>query len=198
MSLENNGSSIEWADVEEMVVKPFWFPVPDGLLFTPETINENASVMDETQTDAVDEKIRVEDNVPQRRVFFQNHGILRISNKLFLRIRYWDDTKTFDFILERNCYGKITEAIIITFEQYVELIIQAEYIFECIRKQENNVKIQLPMNLSLLLCKKFIIFKQFDIKKNHLIKNFALNIDQFEKLCIYFNIVLTLCPQLKS
>ena len=88
MSLENNGSSIEGADVEEMVVKPFWFPVPDGLLFTPETINENASVMDETQTDAVDEKIRVEDNVPQRRVFFQNHGILRISNKLFLRIRY--------------------------------------------------------------------------------------------------------------
>ena len=198
MSLENNGSSIEGADVEEMVVKPFWFPVPDGLLFTPETINENASVMDEAQTDVVDEKIRVEDNVPQRRVFFQNHGILRISNKLFLRIRYRDDTKTFDFILERNCYGKITEAIIITFEQYVELIIQAEYIFECIRKQENNVKIQLPMNLSLLLCKKFIIFKQFDIKKNHLIKNFALNVDQFEKLCIYFNIVLTLCPQLKS
>ena len=198
MSLENNGSCIEGADVEEMVVKPFWFPVPDGLLFTPETINENASVMDEAQTDVVDEKIRVEDNIPQRRVFFQNHGILRISNKLFLRIRYRDDTKTFDFILERNCYGKITEAIIITFEQYVELIIQAEYIFECIRKQENNVKIQLPMNLSLLLCKKFIIFKQFDIKKNHLIKNFALNVDQFEKLCIYYSIVLTLCPQLKS
>ena len=66
MSLENN---------EEMVVKPFWFPVPDGLLFTPETINENASVMDEAQTDVVDEKIRVEDNVPQRSILSESWHI---------------------------------------------------------------------------------------------------------------------------
>ena len=64
-------------------------------------------------------------------------------------------------------------------------------------KKHENVKIQLLNNLCLLLHKKFVIFKQYDLEKKHTLKNLALNMDQFEKLCMYYSIALTLCPEMK-
>ena len=189
------------SDIEEetlkMSIRPFWEPVPAGLLYTPETIRDDDvnPLKEEEKCLTTDQGMT--ESIKQGSVIYKSYGILRITNRLYLRIRFREDTKTFDFILERNNYGKITDTLIMSFNQYIEMLSHAEEVYANFQKNEDNVKIQLPNNLCLFLHKKFVIFKQYDLEKKHTLKNLALNMEQFEKLCMYYSIVLTLCPELK-
>ena len=54
--------------------------------------------------------------------FYTDYTILRISRKLYLRVRFYLQIQTFHFRLERIMNEKIVQVLSMTEEQYMEMI----------------------------------------------------------------------------
>jgi len=128
-------------------------------------------------------------------LFYTDYAILRISRKLYLRVRFYLQIQTFHFRLERIMNEKIVQVLSMTEEQYMEMI-GKNYMMKHFRTDDVNV--ELSNNLFLMKCKKFIIFKEYaydEVSIDYmLIQTLSLNMEQFEKLISYHDFILTQCP----
>jgi len=88
-------------------------------------------------------------------LFYTDYAILRISRKLYLRVRFYLQIQTFHFRLERIMNEKIVQVLSMTEEQYMEMI-GKNYMMKHFRTDDVNV--ELSNNLFLMKCKKKSLF----------------------------------------
>ena len=96
---QKNDIDIEIDDTEteklmDTAIRPFWDPTPEGFLYTPQETPKKKKVQKKLYKNYVD------------------YAILRLSNKLYIKVKKSMDTDNVRFILERkNIFGKIVDTL---------------------------------------------------------------------------------------
>ena len=93
---------IETEDVKEIL--PFWHPVPEGFLYTPQETLKKKKLEKKLYRNYVD------------------YAVLRLSNNLYIKVKKSIDTDNVQFVLERkNIFGKIVDTLSFTDLQVLEI-----------------------------------------------------------------------------
>jgi len=129
--------------------------------------------------------------------FYTDYTILRISRRLYLRVRFYLQIQKFHFCLERIMNEKIVQVLTMTEEQYMEMI-GKDYMLKYYKTDDVNFEIS--NNLFLMKCKKLLIFKEFnydELNNDYMLsQSLALKMKQFQKLVSYHEFILSQCPNL--
>ena len=133
-----------------------------------------------------------------RRNIFSDYAILRITSRLYLRVRLHHQTKSFQYLLEKSSYGRVQQVLAMTEHQFKEIMKNGNYIEESKTNTPEGMDIELGGNLILSMCNnKFAIFKEYVLhhasNENRLIQTLALNMEQFNKLFKYNDFIHTIC-----
>ena len=126
-----------------------------------------------------------------------DYAILRISSRLYLKLRYNQQTLSFQILLEKITFGRIDQVLSLTTQQYLTLLDNSQHILEAGEEEES---LELGDHLYILLTNKFVIFKEFLVlqEENQLLQTLALNKEQFKKIVSFHPFLLTICPSLNK
>ena len=173
---------IETEDVKEIL--PFWHPVPEGFLYTPQETLKKKKLEKKLYRNYVD------------------YAVLRLSNNLYIKVKKSIDTDNVQFVLERkNIFGKIVDTLSFTDLQVLEIFHESWNVFEC-RQRWRDYKGYINSNIWMLTSGNFVSFRQykynFFTSENKLVKTFTISFEQFELLYSYQDIFYTILPILKE
>ena len=125
-----------------------------------------------------------------------DYAILRISSRLYLKLRYNQQTLSFQILLEKITFGRIDQVLSLTTQQYLTLLDNSQHIMEAGEEEES---LELGDHLYILLTNKFVMFKEFlDLQEYQLLQTLALNKEQFKKIVSFHPFLLTICPSLNK
>ena len=127
---------------------------------------------------------------------FTDYAILRVSSRLYLKLRYVQQAMVFQILLEKITFGRIDQVLTLSIQQYLTLLDNYEYIMANSKEET----IELTDNLNLLINNKFVIFKEYNIlqEENRLVQTLALNKEQFQKIVSFNPFLATICPSLNK
>ena len=108
----------------------FWYPTPEGFLYTPQETPKKKKVQKKLYKNYVD------------------YAVLRLSNKLYIKVKKSIDTDNVLFILERkHIFGKIVDTLSFTDLQVLEFFHESWNVFECRQICWGIIKL-----ISLVIC----------------------------------------------